>query len=1240
MAFGFGLPAWAQPTRPDGIGEVAWQQIVALEQEKATRTPVQRKLDSHFVRELKGRRGELPAILATVPSHVRFETDGRTMVDIDADVTDELLQQIRQAGGTIISSVPRFRAIRAQVPVDALETLAASPNVTFIQQAVPARTRIGSVDDQGDITHGAVTARPAYGVDGSGIKVGVLSDSVKNLATSQSTGDLPTNVVVLAGQSGTSISGNEGEGTAMLEIVHDLAPGAQLYFATAFASEAGFAQNILSLRSNGCDIIVDDVGYFDEPPFQDGIVAQAVNSVTADGALYFSSAGNGGRLNAGTAAVWEGDFLDGGPVGSPLSGGHYRESGSLHSFGANNYDVAQGLGSSTFYVTLFWADPWGASTNDYDLFTLNATGTMVDDAGAGPQNGTQNPYEICTVKDNERIVVVNYQGIAAKRFLHLELESNGYGTLSASTAGDLRGHPAATNAFAVAAVDVHSAYPGQFNASNTNEYFSSDGPRRVFFQANGAPITPGNFTNTGGTVRLKPDISAADGASNSVAGFNPFYGTSAAAPHAAAIAALLWSYNPLLTPAQVRTALTSSAIDLGAPGWDRDAGYGIVMPAAAIQSLSSSNNPPTLAAITNKTVNELSLLTFTNSASDPDANALTFSLDPGAPTNAVVNPTNGVFSWTPTEAQGPATNSITVRVTDNGIPSMSATQTFIVTVNEVNQSPVLPAIANKTVLEQATVLFTNNATDADLPANALTYSLDPGAPTNAAVNPASGVFTWTPTEAQGPGTNVIVVRVTDNGTPTLSATQSFTVTVLESNLPPVLSAITNRSIAELATLTFTNTATDPDFPVQNLTFTLQAGVPAGATVNPTNGIFSWTPTEAQGPGTNVIGIIVTDSGSSPLSATQSFTVTVSEVNQAPALSPIADKAVAELAALTFTNVATDPDLPAQGLAFSLQAGAPAGATVNPTNGIFSWTPTEAQGPGTNVIGIIVTDGGSPPLSATQSFTVTVGEVNQAPVLSPIAGKVIMELSTLAFTNAASDADVPANTLAYSLDPGAPTNAVINPTNGVFTWTPTESQGPGTNVIVVRVTDNGAGALSATQAFTVVVLESNSPPVLAPVAGRTVHVGTAMVITNVATDPDLPANGLTFSLTNAPAGAAINPASGVFTWTPGGAFVNTTNPITVRVTDDGLPPLGDLQVFQVIVRPPPAFSSPPSADGGVMTISWDSIPGQVYRVQFNESLGSTNWVNLLPDVLATNVVASKTDVIGSNTNRFYRVFPLP
>jgi hypothetical protein len=155
------------------------------------------------------------------------------------------------------------------------------------------------------------------------VRIGVLSDGVDGLAASQGLGDLGT-VTVLPGQAGTG-----AEGTAMLEIIHDLVPGAELYFATAFNSIANFANNIRALRDAGCDIIVDDVGYFVETPFQDGqttssntnggIVIQAVKDVVDDGALFFSSAANSGNQNDGQSGTWEGDFVNGGAAPPPLS---------------------------------------------------------------------------------------------------------------------------------------------------------------------------------------------------------------------------------------------------------------------------------------------------------------------------------------------------------------------------------------------------------------------------------------------------------------------------------------------------------------------------------------------------------------------------------------------------------------------------------------------------------------------------------------------------------------------------------------------------------------------------------------------------------------------------------------------------------------------------------------------------------------------------------------------------------
>ena len=366
------------PGTAAGIAPEALAQIEALLREKGQRSAIDRKIDSQLLYELRMSSGQPVALgVPVLQTDVPYAQDGHLVIDVSAAVTDALLATLSDRGIEVISQGQDRTMLRLHVDIDQVRALAALPDVAFVQPKQEARTRRwsgagvpprgsrretivrslsqalnqvatpnvlftqtgqGSQSSEGDIAHLAFAARAAFGATGAGVKIGVLSDGVANLAASQATGDLGP-VTVLPGQTGTG-----DEGTAMLEIVHDLAPGAQLFFATAINGIQSFADNIRALRLAGCDIIVDDVFYFVETPFQDGqtslvgntfggVVTQAVNEVTADGALYFSSAGNGGNLNAGSSSTWEGDFADGGPTSAPVPAGR------VHSFGTQTFNV-------------------------------------------------------------------------------------------------------------------------------------------------------------------------------------------------------------------------------------------------------------------------------------------------------------------------------------------------------------------------------------------------------------------------------------------------------------------------------------------------------------------------------------------------------------------------------------------------------------------------------------------------------------------------------------------------------------------------------------------------------------------------------------------------------------------------------------------------------------------------------------------------------------------------------------
>ena len=219
-----------------------------------------------------------------------------------------------------------------------------------------------------------------------------------------------------------------------------------------------------------------------------------------------------------------------------------------------------------------------------------------------------------------------------------------------------------------------------------------------------------------------------------------------------------------------------------------------------------------------------------------------------------------------------------MKVCDNGTPSLCDEELITITVNEVNVAPVLTGVpATASIPELVVFTFDANVTDPDVPANTLTFSLV-GAPSGASIDPTTGVFSWTPSEAQGPGSYPFTVKVCDNGIPPICDEEPITITVTETNTPPVLALIGDKTVNFPNTLTFTATATDPDIPVQTLTFTLDAAsIALGMSINPTTGAFSWTPALAQVGFIYPVTITVTDNGINPanLSDFETFNITVS-----------------------------------------------------------------------------------------------------------------------------------------------------------------------------------------------------------------------------------------------------------------------------------------------------------------------------------------------------------------------------
>ena len=406
------------------------------------------------------------------------------------------------------------RIIVAWVPVSNLARISTFNEVTGVRTVQPPMVHAGSVTTEGDIIHHTAALRLDTGLNGTGIKIGVISDGVDDISIAQVTGDLPPNVHILRNDYG----GNEG--VAMLEIIHDLAPGAELYFHDCGFDALDFNAAVDALVGAGCNVIVDDINWVDQPYFEDGTIATHIrDQLNANNIVYISAAGNYG---------YDSD-----------NNGHYQ--GNYYSDAPTTWhDFSRGtnVDKRWIYVTILpgggiqadlqWNDPWGASGNDYDLYLLDVA--RLGDAdpyltwSVNYQQGTTNPYESFYYKNlgsstlSAAILVDNYEGNAATRTLELFIKSDPF------TFVDEYNLNATDAIFGQAALpEVVTSGAVNWATPTTIEPSSSRGPVTIAFP------TP--------EQRPKPDICGVDGVEVSGAGgfSSPFYGTSAAAAHIAGI---------------------------------------------------------------------------------------------------------------------------------------------------------------------------------------------------------------------------------------------------------------------------------------------------------------------------------------------------------------------------------------------------------------------------------------------------------------------------------------------------------------------------------------------------------------------------------------------------------------------------------------------------------------------------------------------------------------------------------
>ncbi|HEV7732816.1 MAG TPA: S8 family serine peptidase [Candidatus Binatia bacterium] len=499
-------------------------------------------------------RSSAPRVQAAEP----WRQGSRVHVYVRVRSTDaDVLSALRARGLEVVVVSDVFGGlVDGWADASTLPAIAALPAVTMIRPVAPPVTDAGAVVTAGDAALRADAVR-AGGFTGAGVPLGLISDGISSAAMFQSTGELPA-ITVPPDPRCSSFDGDEG--TAMLEIVHDVAPDAgPLFFASFGQSGAFMAEAVRCLADAGARVIVDDVTFGDEPFFQDGPLAIAAREVVQRGVTYHTSAGNRGR-----------EFLEEPLVatvfGPPL--------GVIHDFDPANggdpgNEVLIGAGGGASCV-LQWNEPFGAAATDLDLLVVQNDPNNVIAKSDNPQTGMQDPVEMVQINnptDTDKrvsLVVQYFSGDPNRRFRLMCFRSREMEHVSAE--GAIYGQQAVAEVMAVAAINMGD------EGLDTVSAESSPGPATIFFPA--------------AEVREKPDITSFDGVETAVgqAGLfpNPFFGTSAAAPHAGAVAALMLSKNPSLSPAQIQQIMKATAVDIGAPGFDRRAGAGRLDALAAV----------------------------------------------------------------------------------------------------------------------------------------------------------------------------------------------------------------------------------------------------------------------------------------------------------------------------------------------------------------------------------------------------------------------------------------------------------------------------------------------------------------------------------------------------------------------------------------------------------------------------------------------------------------------------------
>ncbi|WP_144346540.1 putative Ig domain-containing protein, partial [Shewanella xiamenensis] len=623
-------------------------------------------------------------------------------------------------------------------------------------------------------------------------------------------------------------------------------------------------------------------------------------------------------------------------------------------------------------------------------------------------------------------------------------------------------------------------------------------------------------------------------------------------------------YSLVSTPGGITASGTSSPITI--MGLTNGTSYSFTVAAinsAGTSSASSASNAvkpngaPVISSTALTSATQDAAYSYTLVATDSDVGDSVTLSAVTLPSWLSFNAATGVLSGTPTNANV-GSHAVVLRATD--VDGLTAEQSFSIVVANVNDAPTISSTALTSATQDAAYSYTLVASDSDV-GDSVTLSAVT-LPSWQSFNAATGVLSGTPTNANV-GSHAVVLRATDvDG---LTIDQSFTIVVANVNDAPTISSTALTSATQNAAYSYTLVATDSDV---GDSVTLSAvTLPSWLSFNAATGVLSGTPANAN-VGSHAVVLRATDVDG--LTAEQSFSIVVANVNDAPTITSSAQTSATQDAAYSYTLVATDSDV---GDSVTLSAVTlPSWLSFNAATGVLSGTPTNAN-VGSHAVVLRATDGDG--LTIDQSFTIVVANVNDAPTISSTALTSATQDAAYSYTLVATDSDVGDSVTLSAVT--LPSWLSFNPATGVLSGTPTNAN-VGSHAVVLRATD--VDGLTADQSFSIVVANVNDAPTITSSAQTSATQDAAYSYTLVATDSDV-GDSVTLSAVTLPSWLSFNAATGVLSGTPTNTNVGS-HAVVLRATDvDGLTAE---QSFSIVVA---NVNDAPVASNQTVTLEEDS-----------------------------------------------------